>query len=163
MTALTLNPYLKGEIPVDLTFLKEPAMIWFLIGLVLIVAEFAAPGVVIIFFGLGAWAAALAVLAVEMSLFFQIVIFLVVSITTLLALRKRFVAVSENTPDMTDEFIGKQAEVEQPIARGAYGQVKFKGALWKAETTSDQVLEKGTMVEIVGYESIILKVKPVTE
>jgi membrane protein implicated in regulation of membrane protease activity len=138
-------------------------MVWFLIGLALIVSEFAAPGLVIIFFGLGAWAAALAVLAIDMHLFFQIVIFLVVSIASLLVLRKRFVAVNAKTPDLTDEFIGKTAEVEKEIAKGAYGKVKFKGALWKAETESDQVLEKGAFVKIVGYESITLKVEPVSE
>lgn len=147
----------------DLTFLKEPAMIWFLIGLVLIVAEFAVPGLIIIFFGLGAWASALAVLAVDLSLFLQIVIFLVVSITTLLLLRKRFVAAAENTPDLTDEFVGKRAEVIQKFTRGKMGQVKFKGTLWQAETASEQVLEPGDMVMIVGYESIILKVEPVTD
>jgi membrane protein implicated in regulation of membrane protease activity len=148
---------------VDLTFLKEPAMVWFLIGLILIVAEFAVPGLVIIFFGLGAWAAALAVLAADMALIFQIIVFLFVSITTLVVLRKRFVAAAEDTPDMTDEFIGKRAEVAQRITRGTYGQVKFKGAVWKAETASDKVLEKGEMVAIVGYESIRLKVEPVSE
>ena len=147
----------------DLTFLKDPAMVWFLIGLVLIVSEFAAPGLIIIFFGLGAWAAALAVLAIDMHLFFQIVIFLVVSIASLVFLRKRFVAVNEKTPDLTDEFIGKTAEVEKPISKGVYGKVKFKGALWKAETACDQVIAKGTFVKIVGYESIILKVEPVSE
>lgn len=147
----------------DLTFMKEPAMIWFLIGLVLIIAEFALPGLVIIFFGLGAWAAALALLAAEMRLFFQIVVFLVVSITSLVVLRKRFVAAAGKTPDLADEFIGKRAEVEQQIAKGAYGKVKFKGALWKAETASDQILEKGDFVRIVGHESIILRVEPVSE
>lgn len=147
----------------DFTFLKEPAMVWFLIGLVLIVSEFAVPGLVIIFFGLGAWAAALALLALDMSLFSQILIFLVVSITTLLVLRKRFMAVAAQTPDLTDEFIGKTAAVEERVVKGAYGKVKFKGALRKAETESDQVIEKGTLVKIVGYESIILRVEPVSE
>lgn len=107
--------------------------------------------------------AALALLAIQMSLFFQIVIFLVVSITSLLVLRKRFMAVAEQTPDLTDEFVGKRAEVEERVKKGAYGKVKFKGTLWKAETASDQVLEKGALVKIVGYESIILKVEPVSE
>ena len=147
----------------DLSFLKEPAMVWFLIGLVLIVSEFAVPGLVIIFFGIGAWAAALALLAADLTLFFQIIIFLIVSITSLVFLRKRFVAAEENTSDMTDEFVGKRAEVEQQIVKGAYGQVKFKGALWKAETASDKVLAKGDMVEIVGHDSIVLKVEPVSE
>ena len=147
----------------DLNFLKEPAMAWFLIGLVLIVSEFAIPGLVIIFFGLGAWAAALAVLAADLPLILQILIFLVVSITTLVLLRKRFVTAADNAPDMTDEFIGKRAAVVEQITKGAYGQVKFKGALWKAETAADEVLEPGDMVVIVGYESILLKVEPVSE
>ncbi len=72
-------------------------------------------------------------------------------------------AVAAQTPDLTDEFIGKTAAVEERVVKGAYGKVKFKGALWKAETESDQVIEKGTLVKIVGYESIILRVEPVSE
>jgi membrane protein implicated in regulation of membrane protease activity len=72
-------------------------------------------------------------------------------------------AVAEQTPDLTDEFIGKRAEVEERVIKGAYGKVKFKGALWKAETESDQAIEKGVFVKIVGYESILLKVEPVSE
>ncbi len=147
----------------DFSFLKEPAMVWFLIGLVLIIAEFTLPGLVIIFFGLGAWAAALVLLAVDLDLFAQIVIFLIVSITSLVILRKRFVAAAEQTPDLTDEFIGKPAVVVEQVVRGAYGRVKFKGAVWKAETGSDQVMEPGDFVKIVGYESIILKVEPVSQ
>ena len=36
----------------------NPVLIWFLAGLVLVLLEFAAPGVIIVFFGLGAWIAA---------------------------------------------------------------------------------------------------------
>ena len=32
-----------------------PELIWFLIGLVLIILEFGIPGVVTVFFGIGAW------------------------------------------------------------------------------------------------------------
>jgi hypothetical protein len=35
------------------------AQIWFLVGLVLVLAEFATPGVILVFIGLGAWVAAL--------------------------------------------------------------------------------------------------------
>ena len=33
----------------------DPALLWFLLGFVLVLAEFAAPGIIIIFVGLGAW------------------------------------------------------------------------------------------------------------
>ena len=38
-------------------FLK-PELIWFLIGLVLLLMEFAIPGLVVLFFGIGAWVVA---------------------------------------------------------------------------------------------------------
>ena len=39
----------------------DPALLWFLLGFVLVLAEFAAPGIIIIFVGLGAWVVSLAV------------------------------------------------------------------------------------------------------
>ena len=37
----------------------DPAIIWFLIGLGLILAEFAVPGVILVFIGIAAWIVAL--------------------------------------------------------------------------------------------------------
>jgi membrane protein implicated in regulation of membrane protease activity len=37
----------------------SPIIIWFVVGLVLILMEFVIPGLVIVFFGLGAWVAAI--------------------------------------------------------------------------------------------------------
>ena len=37
----------------------DPVIVWFVIGLVLALLEFALPGVILIFFGMGAWIAAI--------------------------------------------------------------------------------------------------------
>jgi hypothetical protein len=38
--------------------LFNPTLLWFLLGLALILLEFVVPGVILVFFGIGAWAAA---------------------------------------------------------------------------------------------------------
>ena len=37
----------------------NPVLIWFLIGLALVLSEFMLPGIILVFFGLGAWAVCL--------------------------------------------------------------------------------------------------------
>jgi len=42
-------------VKVGLAFFFNPTLIWFFIGLVLLIAEFSVPGVILVFFGIGAW------------------------------------------------------------------------------------------------------------
>ena len=144
----------------DLNLISNPAMVWFVVGLICAVAEFMIPGVVIIFFGAGAWVVALILLAVKINLFLQLVIFMAVSVFCLILLRKQFVQQKKNQPDPTDEFIGKTARVHKGFKSGEFGQVFFKGALWKASTTAAKTLADKEYVKIVGHESIVLQVEP---
>lgn len=136
--------------------------VWFLIGLFCVIAEFALPGVIIVFFGVGAWITALVCWFFNISVPLQVAIFTITSIVALVALRRRFNPSPEDCgPDLTEEFTGKTAIVEEPLSKGKPGRVIFKGALWKAETFSDDFLEKGRYVRIVKKESIILFVEPI--
>jgi membrane protein implicated in regulation of membrane protease activity len=146
---------------VTMELFRHPAMIWFVIGLICIIGEFMIPGVIVAFFGAGAWVVALLLLVVDMSPFWQILIFVVVSVASLLLLRKKLTARSEGVKDMTDEFYGKTAEVEETVKKGGYGKVRFKGAVWKARTEAEHPLEPGRLVRIVGNESITLIVEPI--
>jgi len=145
----------------SLEFIKNPAMVWFIIGLICVISEFAIPGVIIIFFGIGAWVVALILLGVDLNIFLQLLVFLVFSITALVLVRKKVVTQKEMTDDVTDDFLGKKAEVLEGFSKGAYGKVFFKGTLWKAETTSEKSIKKGEYVVIIGHESILLQVEPV--
>ena len=142
--------------------LSDPVIIWFLIGLFCVIAEFFAPGVIIVFFGVGAWVVALICLGTELGTAQQIAVFTVVSIAALVLLRKRFNPPANDGPDI-DEFIGRTAVVLEPLRRGRPGRVTFKGAAWKAETTSDEWLEAGRHVSIIARESILLFVEPLPE
>ena len=141
----------------------KPDVIWFIIGIVLMLLEMAVPGLVIIFFGIGAIAVAVTCMVTSPSLAVQLVIFIVVSSLSLALLRRwlktRFFS-SENgltgDPTVLDEFTGKNAIVEQPIAPGRPGKVEFKGTHWKAE--AEEEIATGEVVVILGKDNITLKV-----
>ncbi len=145
------------------TLFSRPEIIWFLIGLVLIVMEFVLPGLIIIFFGIGAWLTALGCMLYGFGLNAQLAIFIFTSLFALVLLRnylrRRFFNEDDTGEEtLTDEFIGKIVTVEQAIAPGKMGKVMLKGTLWEAK--SDFALKKGQIVRIIGKESIVLIVEP---
>ena len=101
-------------------------LIWFICGLVLILAEFAVPGVILVFFGIGAWIVALALfIGVIESTEAQLLLFAAASVALLLGLRKwirqRFSGfVSDRQPpeENLDEFEGRPVVVIEDIAPG---------------------------------------------
>jgi len=141
----------------------SPIIIWFIVGLVLILMEFVIPGLVIVFFGVGAWVAAIFVwIFPNMAFWVQMMIFTVFSVVTLVFLRrslkKRFFADQEGADtEGVDDYIGKTAVVEKAIVDGD-GKVDYRGASWAAY--ADEDIPVGTKVEIVDKDSIKLKVKP---
>ena len=146
-----------------LAFFFNPTLIWFFIGLVLLIAEFSVPGVILVFFGIGAWVTAVLSYFFRLSLLLQLLIFLVTSVAGLLSMRTRLLGEKGYEPDVTDDFLGKTAVVKEPLTRGSPGRVTFKGAAWKAETQADETLMPGRYVRIIGKESIVLHVEPVQD
>lgn len=142
----------------------KPEVIWFAIGFIFLLIEFAAPGLIIAFFGIGAWTVAVICLLFDISLTTQLLIFLIISILTLALLRKYFLKVFnldsiENQEDF-DDFIGKRAVCTVEIKENKPGKVEFKGAGWSAE--SDSEIKKGDAVKIIDRKSITLIVEPLT-
>jgi membrane protein implicated in regulation of membrane protease activity len=65
-------------------------LLWFLVGLVLLISELALPGFVIVFFGVGAWITGLLVGVGLLSSFnAQILVFLISSVLTLALFRRK--------------------------------------------------------------------------
>jgi len=140
-----------------------PAVIWFLIGLFCVISEFFIPGLIIIFFGVGAWAVAFFAAFTDIGIIPQLIIFLITSNASLFLLRKRFMKKDTSSIDVTDDFIEKTAVAQVSFSKGEFGKVSFKGTSWRAQTDSDEIIKQGEYVRIVGRESIILKVEPITE
>ena len=142
--------------------LSDPAVIWFLIGLGLMLLELILPGLVILFFGAGAWVTALACVIFHPNLNWQILIFLVASLLGLILLRKYlkkrfFGKTDKEVLDQLEEFIGHKAKAIEDFKDGS-GKVEFKGTRWSAR--SDDPVSKGAWVTIQSKESLILNVKP---
>lgn len=137
-----------------------PEIIWFLIGLVLIMAEFALPAIIIVFFGLGAWVTAIATwLGLTSSPTSQNLVFIVSSVALLFLLRNRFkktlIGTTENHA-LEDEFINKIATAITAIDENN-GRLEFKGAEWQARSSSP--IEKHAKVIIQKREGLIFHVK----
>jgi membrane protein implicated in regulation of membrane protease activity len=143
----------------------KPELIWFICGVVLVLLEFAVPGVILVFFGLGAWAAAITTyFGVTKSAASQLLVFAGSSVVLLVFLRRyirsRFSGfVSERqAPDRNlDEFTGKTVVVLEDIAPMKPGKVEFKGAPWRAE--SDDSLKQGESGIIEKADGLTLKIR----
>jgi len=154
-----------AELMPDQKTIFDPTLLWFLLGLALIFLEFAVPGVILVFFGIGAWAAAVTTyLGLTASFQYQLVTFALVSIALLVVLRKwikgRFYGHVANVQDLSkniDEFTGQSVVVLQDIIPDKRdGAVEFKGARWRA--VSDEHIKNGEIAIITGVDGIILKV-----
>lgn len=144
-------------------FFSQAEVIWFLIGLALILVELLVPGLVLIFFGVGAWITALACLVFNMELNTQLFIFLGSSLLSLAllrkTLRKRYMDRKLSDADLEDEYIGHTAIALNSFTAGQTGKVSFKGSSWNAE--SNQPVTEGQRLKITGYKSIKLFVEPI--
>jgi membrane protein implicated in regulation of membrane protease activity len=143
-----------------------PELVWFVGGVVLMLLEFAVPGVVLVFFGIGAWVTALTTyMGLTGGSASQLLVFAGSSVILLVFLRRYirskftgFVSESQEEDRNLDEFTGKSALILEDVAPGKPGKVEFKGAPWRAESrdTLGQG-EMGTIEKVDGLTLIIRK------
>ena len=138
-------------------------MAWIILGVVFLVLEVAAPGLISIFFGMAALVVALLTGIFHFSDTVEWLLFSVFSIISLLLLRKTLkkVFVGDKAPsaEIDFDFVGKSATVVEAIQPNKPGRVEFRGCSWTAE--SDEEIPVGTTVRICTKENITLFVKRV--
>ncbi|MGB6221254.1 NfeD family protein [Haloferula sp.] len=144
--------------------MNNPIILWFFFGALMILAEFMVPGVVIVFFGVGALFTSLTTwLGLTESLASQTVMFGASSIVLLFSLRHLvkswFVGKSDDkNGDLDDDFTGREAMVTRDIpGPGLDGRIEIKGSEWKAR--SEATILAGTMVIIDGRQGLTLHVR----
>ena len=144
----------------------RPELIWFLVGLLLLVLELALPGLIIAFFGFGAWLVAIICLITDIGINTQLIIFIAASILSLLVLRRWLKGVflghagsKQDLKHNLEEFVGQRAVVKEKIVPKLGGKVEFHGSNWEAQ--ADEEIAEGTVVEIIGKDNITLKVKAI--
>ncbi len=146
-------------------------LIWFLIGVGFLLAELALPGFILIFFCLGSWTVALALLVFSsIGSATQIGIFLVFSLISLFSLRAFFLRTfrgkfTDQAEDgLLQSDIGQQAVVTGAIRPHLPGEIKFRGSFWRA--VADVDIAAGQPVVIEGRASdsgLVYKVKPTAD
>ena len=137
---------------------------WFIAGIMLIIAEFAVPGVFICFFGVGALLTGAAVwLFPSLSLAAQIAIFTVLSVAFLVGCR-RFMPQSfrgskkvDHSDIENDDIAGAEVVVTEAIAPDAPGKVEFRGSQWSAR--ADRAIAVGERASIVRRHNLTLYLK----
>lgn len=138
---------------------------WLILGVILIVVEVAAPGLVSIFFGLSALLVALLTLLIpsipeEMAW----LLFAVLSVVFLFTLRRWCRKVftgkrSQVEDELRNDISGRTAVVVVRIQPDQPGKVEFHGTNWQA--VSSETLDPGVQVRIVKQDSITLTVERV--
>jgi membrane protein implicated in regulation of membrane protease activity len=150
--------------------LFSPWLLWFLLGLGLALLELVMPGLILIFFAIGCLVTTATLLLWEPDLTWQIVIFLISSLASLVLLRRwmtrvfRGVSTGSSNHDFDDAPFGSRASVTQAIGSSERGRIRYRGTDWYA--TADQPIESGAVVEIVDYADQsrqVFYVKPVTQ
>jgi len=146
----------------------SPELIWFLVGLALILSEFMVPGVILVFFGMGAWITAITSwLGVTPGWSSQFIAFSISSVVMLVLLRRWFrgkltgYVGDDQDPDANlDEFKGQIVVVIEEIdASNLEGTVEFKGAHWKARAA--RPIAAGEKAVVESADGITLVVAPI--
>ncbi len=142
----------------------KPQLIWFIVGFIFLLMEFALPGLITLFFGIGAWIVAIICLFLPISINTQLFIFIIASVLLLVSLRKWFqkmfmsrLDANEGEIEELDEFLGQKAVVTREISPNTKGKIEFRGTYWKAEAYES--IPEGAPVEIIDKNNITLTVK----
>ncbi len=144
----------------------NPTLLWFFLGLILAFLEFLVPGVILIFFGVGAWiVAATTYLKLTNSFESQLLLFAISSILIIVLLRKwikgKFYGHVSDVQDLDkdlDEFTGKSVVVLKDVIPGKMeGVVEFKGSTWSA--VSEEFIKNGEVGIITEIDGIKLKIR----
>ena len=141
-------------------------VVWLIAMVALLIIEAVVPGLISIWFALGALAALLSAL-LHAPLWLQIVWFLVVSIAALVLTRPLAIKYvnSRTQPTNADVLIGKECvvteEIDDVLGTGA---VTVSGKVWTARTGQEGLrLEKGAKARVLRIEGVKLIVKPAEE
>ena len=137
----------------------ETAILWIIIGIVVIILDVITSSFLFVWFSVGALAAMIASL-MGASFGIQIIIFLVVSIITISIgypwARKKFKSTITRTPLMEEEYIGKILKAEEDIEE--IGKAKLGGVYWRV-INKGKAIKKGENFKIIEFEGNKLRIE----
>ena len=147
-------------------FLTDRGLLWFFVGILFLGIDFALPHLVLLFFGIGALAAAcISYLGFDLSI--ELLGFTVFSVLSLILFRRKLSsvfgggAVKKVGSDVAHPLLGHVGVVSRDIGQGVSGEVAIDGSFWRAE--ADCSVRTGTRVTVLGVsknDALVLVVGP---
>ena len=139
--------------------------IWILLGLVLLLAELVTPGgFYILFFGLGGIAVGLlSVFEAAGPIWFQIVLFSIISVFSLWFFREKLLELTRGpSMDRVDTYIGETAVVLDDISVNGIGKAEMRGTPWNTRNVSGRPLTRGERCKVERVEGLTIFVRAET-
>ena len=139
-------------------------IIWLAIFVIALIVEAVTNDLVSVWFAFGSLVALIVSLIPNVEWWVQLIIFTVISIATLFALRPFLMkymkrnAVNSNV----DSLIHKKGKMTKPCDEFNHGEVKVDGIIWTAVSSDiSESIQDNTIVEIIGIDGNKLIVKPI--
>lgn len=140
--------------------------IWLGVFIIALIIEALSPELVSIWFAAGALISVIVSLIPGTKWWIQLIIFVVVSVSTLLCLRpviKKFMKrniVNSNV----DEIVHKKGKMTKACDELNHGEVKINGVLWTACSSDEKTpIAEGKLVEVLSISGNKLIVKEIKE
>lgn len=136
---------------------------WVIAALLLFIIELFTVGFAVICLSIGAGGGAIAA-ACDASLEMQFLTFAIISLIALAGVRpllkRAFYRGGEKVATNASAMIGKRGVVCEEVDGDVEGgRVMIEGVDWRAITADGEILSKGTKVEVVAIDSVVLTVK----
>ena len=141
--------------------------VWLVLAGIFFIVEIATTGFLVFWLGIGSLLAMITSLFTD-NLIIQMVVF-IFSSTLLIIFTKpfvtKFITKDEDTlATNVNSIIGKKAIVTKEINPTlGVGQIKVEGQDWSAKCDSDDIIEKGTEVEILAVSGVKAIVVPIVQ
>ncbi|WP_455376086.1 NfeD family protein [Kaarinaea lacus] len=136
---------------------------WWVIGIVLIILELFVPGAFFLWMGIAAGLVGVVLLAApEMGWQYQLIIFAIVSVVSIVAwriyLNKHPIATDKPTLNRRGEqYVGREFTLAEPVVNGI-GKLKVDDTMWKIEGKD---CDSGTKVRVSQADGAVLKIEVV--
>ncbi|MBO5832705.1 MAG: NfeD family protein [Alistipes sp.] len=136
---------------------------WVIAALLLFIIELFTVGFAVVCLSIGAGGGAIAA-ACDASLEMQFLTFAIISLIALAGVRpllkRAFYRGGEKVATNASAMIGKRGVVCEEVDGDVEGgRVMIEGVDWRAITADGKILSKGTKVEVVAIDSVVLTVK----
>jgi len=136
--------------------------VWILLGLFLLLGELVTPGgFYIIFFGIGAVVVGvLSGFNAAGPLWFQFILFSVLSILTLWLFREKLLQLTQGGHrGSVDSLVGETAVISEDIPINGIGKAEMRGTSWSARNIGEKPLTRGERCKVERVEGLTIFVR----